>query len=86
MVFFPRIESWLLRSESQAVELKKEVAGYSGGEFPASNHLRGELLPLSGLAASLLAARIHEAVMAVLTADHSIGNVPLVSQLLSGCV
>ncbi len=67
--------------QSQAVDLMEEVP-----EIPAENFLlepspRGTA-SVVGLASSLLSLRDGDAVMAILTADHIIGNTGLFNKLL----
>lgn len=81
---FPAERILVVTVERQVAELQAEVP-----EIPLENFLQ-EPFPrgtasVVGLAASILLLRDPQAVMAVLTADHMIGNIPLFQKLLPLC-
>jgi mannose-1-phosphate guanylyltransferase len=78
---FPPGQILVVTSEHQAVELKKQVEYLSDENFLIEPSPRGTAAVV-GLAATILALKDPQAVMAVLTADHIIGNVPLFHDLI----
>jgi mannose-1-phosphate guanylyltransferase len=71
----------VVTSEHQAVELKMQAEDLPDENFIIEPSPRGTAAVV-GLAASILTLKDPQAVMAVLTADHIIGNVPLFHELI----
>jgi len=72
----------VVTSEHQAVELKKQAENLSDEDFLIEPSPRGTAAVV-GLAATVLALKDPQSVMAVLTADHIIGNIPLFHNLIA---
>jgi len=81
---FPPERILVVTIQSQAEALMAESPDIPVDNFLLEPSPRGTA-SVVGLAASLLSLRDEEAVMAVLTADHSIGNSDLFRKLLSAC-
>jgi mannose-1-phosphate guanylyltransferase len=78
---FPPDHIYVVTVEEQAIELQAQCPDIPAGNYLLEPAPRGTA-SVVGLAAVALQKRDPQGVMAVLTADHYIGNIPLFKQLL----
>ena len=81
---FPYERILVVTTLRQAEALQKEIPGIPSGNYLLEPAARGTASVVA-LAAGVLSLRDPDAVMAILTADHIIGNIPLFQTTLKAC-